>query len=1257
MSKLTQIQKELHAVDQATFQQLCDALLYAKGYRRITQIGTVLGANKVARGTPDTRFVLPDGRFVFVEYTTQQTGVFGKLLGDLRKCFDEARTGIPVSRIGTIILCHNTKLETEDEASLIDECKRHGVDWLIFGPSDISLELYHHHRALARDFLGVTIDTGQILSRDAFIREYNKSAVAPPIDTAFRFRTKEVDEALAALEASPVLIITGRPGVGKTRFAVEAADIFAAAHPGTIVRAVYNRGVSVFDDVQTYFGAPGHYVILVDDANRLAGLDHVLQVLRTSGPDRRIWVVITVRDYALEKVRDAARAYGEHIVIALEPFSKEQIRELGREGFGIENHLFLDRIATIAKGNPRLAVMAARAVQSERSIEVIHDASGLYDVYFGSIRSDLGALGDERVLSVAGIIAFFRVVDRSNAEMMGIIDNVFGIAPGGFWDAVIQLHELELVDVHDQDVVRISDQVLATYLFYLAFFRSRLLSLGTVLDGLFPRFRHRLMDALRPVAETFHSNALMEEVRTHVAHAWRNYEVRSDNSALLHLIDAFAGLEPTRALLFAKEQIDRMVPEPMVDEAPVSRPISDSTVTSPSLLSILQGFQFADESDVRMALELLCDYVAKRPVDRGRVIHILQEPFGMDMYSHLRGYARERAVVEVLVEHARGGRDALVSELFLEVADAYLHTEFTRTAAEGARTIAIRTFTVPLTPELEELRKEIWKTSFALVDDQKYKGAVLQMLAEHSRGSGMTSNGDAIGKDAPLVLGLLQSRLSPSDYSHCAAVQEYLDGLDQRGVTYDVALRQRFQSETLTLAATFTGAKLDRLGINWREQEAQWLNGVRAHVADYDADAYRRLLERCAEIQRAGWKRWARYSLETAIVEALLVAAGGKQAIFVTVMREYLRDGNRLQLEPWGLVPALVASMGAQEAFELLSGEDYWGRRPWRLAFLRLLPKEEVRTAHLHALYGLYTEADGSELPHDLRYLGQYADADPGVTHQVVSILTRRAEEEPRVSSRLAQLFEGHEDAASASIFGALIGEDPELLRRAYFAYVAHNAHGDYDGKAFNAFLDKDSGFMDAYVALVIQRADEGNRHHREREYDFLWKRSDYAAVMGAMVEGMYDGLRGHGRHWGFYPQRLFLVNVWSESAEEEVRVRQDEVLGSLLRQRSGDGEFVQAMFAIVAHFSSKRRLGHIKTLVEVNHSLELFSALSLEPSHMSWSGSQVPVLEERAAFWMSARTILGGLTLLGHRKLVEERLQRVREEIEGAKRAEFMED
>jgi len=159
------------------------------------------------------------------------------------------------------------------------------------------------------------------------------------------------------------------------------------------------------------------------------------------------------------------------------------------------------------------------------------------------------------------------------------------------------------------------------------------------------------------------------------------------------------------------------------------------------------------------------------------------------------------------------------------------------------------------------------------------------------------------------------------------------------------------------------------------------------------------------------------------------------------------------------------------------------------------------------------------------------------------------------------------------------------------------------------------------------------------------------------VVERTYEGLRDRGRYWGFYPEGLFLTRERDEMADDYVQARQDEILGDLLRERGSDDGFVRCLFTIIAHFSIRRRVLHIKTLLETNRSLELFRELELQPSNMSWEGSKVPVLEERAGFWRSLRPLLGSLDLLGHKKLVEEQLEYACEAIARAKREEFMED
>src|SRR5688500_19915212 len=110
MSKLTLIEKELHSINAAGFQRLCDSYLKKRGHELINPLGLVIGVDKVAQGTPDTLIMRPDGKYDFAEHSTQQDGLASKFASDLAKCFDEGKTGIPITSIHEIILCHNARL-------------------------------------------------------------------------------------------------------------------------------------------------------------------------------------------------------------------------------------------------------------------------------------------------------------------------------------------------------------------------------------------------------------------------------------------------------------------------------------------------------------------------------------------------------------------------------------------------------------------------------------------------------------------------------------------------------------------------------------------------------------------------------------------------------------------------------------------------------------------------------------------------------------------------------------------------------------------------------------------------------------------------------------------------------------------------------------------------------------------------------------------------------------------------------------------
>jgi hypothetical protein len=193
MSKLTQIENALIGLDPAAFHRLCDSYLYKLGYTNINRIGLVAGAEKAAIGTPDTFMPRPDGTYDFAEDSTQQDGLVAKFKSDLAKCFDETKTGIPVERIHEILLCHNSNLDTKEHSALVDEGRRHNTLVSVIGLTTIAHDLYQKYPGLAKEFLGIEVDTGQVLSVADFVAQYGKNRFATPLDTAFRFREVELE--------------------------------------------------------------------------------------------------------------------------------------------------------------------------------------------------------------------------------------------------------------------------------------------------------------------------------------------------------------------------------------------------------------------------------------------------------------------------------------------------------------------------------------------------------------------------------------------------------------------------------------------------------------------------------------------------------------------------------------------------------------------------------------------------------------------------------------------------------------------------------------------------------------------------------------------------------------------------------------------------------------------------------------------------------------------------------------------------------
>ena len=289
--RLQLIEQKLIAIDPAGFQNLCDAYLILREveYTSLNRTGSQLGKQKTVLGTPDSFMRTFDNKLAYIEYTTQTESKATKIISDIDKCLDPTKTGVNRENVYQIIICFNSRLTIEEEVQIQSFANTKNIRIELIGIDTLALEIISKYMLLSRDFLGIPIDTGQILPFDNFISEYNNKAhqLSTPLDNIFLHREKELAEILNQLQSEDLLIVSGAPGVGKTKICIESIKKFIQQYSNFQAFAISKKDVDIFDDLKIQLKNDKDYILLIDDANRqLSNLSQIIGVYKEIRKDR-----------------------------------------------------------------------------------------------------------------------------------------------------------------------------------------------------------------------------------------------------------------------------------------------------------------------------------------------------------------------------------------------------------------------------------------------------------------------------------------------------------------------------------------------------------------------------------------------------------------------------------------------------------------------------------------------------------------------------------------------------------------------------------------------------------------------------------------------------------------------------------------------------------------------------------------------------------------------------------------------------------
>ncbi|XID90375.1 hypothetical protein ACF3MZ_17695 [Paenibacillaceae bacterium WGS1546] len=1240
MSKLTDIKQKILQLDGGAFQELCDAYLYKLGYENVLSLGTKSGTMKTTKGVPDTYFLDTREKYIFVMYTTQQSKVHEKIYEDICDCLNPEKTGVSIPDISEIIYCHtSSNLSAGRSKELRDFCFAKGILLRLHGVDEISSNLYTRFHGISRDFLGVSISTEQIFEVQEFVYAYDSNGMAAPLSTTFHFREKEIVEVLTKMENNEVTVITGPAGVGKTRLALECCQKYALDNNYRLFCIQSNR-LPIYEDLKVYLDVPNKYLLLIDDANQISGLQHILQYLTKFNQGYDVKIVITVRDYAKSTTIQDIQKYSIPVICTVSTFSDEEIKKLLEANLQILNSNFLDKIVRIAEGNARLAIIAGKLAVETKSISSINDATQLYEEYYEQFIQSNIFDQDRDLCAVAGIIAFLTAINLEHLESLMPLLEQLDISKNLFVSCAYQLHELELVDIYNDKAVKISDQCLGNYLLSYVFIKKRIIPLSIMLKVCFGSHKLRVINAVNVLGNIFASKDMHQQLEKEICIVWDDFE-NSRNPLFFDFVKVFYSIRPTEALLMLKERIETL-PQGSLDINSIDfEKESRNHIVNDDILNILRGF--SDRSELPVALDLLFEYYKKTPQNFMRFYHTINDSYSIRKDSHAYDYWTQTQLICKFIEHADEWRNKDVSILFVKVSAELLNLYFSPTEAGRGHTFIMYQIPVQLSDGSKKYRKLIWNNLFELYCiNESYQLEIEQIIKEYGQFNSGKVEKELVQLDSQFIIRFFNELFSPHKLSHCIIASTVTDQLKRLDIDVHLSLSEYLNSSEFVIYKTLKGERhLEEF--DWKKEQELKEFGIRTLLKDCSKETILKIVRICANYQEYYPKNT--WDINGGLQYVFNQLAISKE-LFLYIVDIYLAHNTPINLYPDPIVNKLFELVGTERTYDIINRIDFDQKNAWQFSYYRNFPVESISKQTIQELFDFLSEKEGnitSSPYRGIEFLDKYQKFDNDVFVKAGHIILRKYEYSPFMFSLYFHpIFSPYGDGANPDILMDRFKNDLCLLKEIYLKLISYDHHTDSDGRYLIYFIQKNISFIDAYIEHTLK---ENDVLRNDERLSAIWSCDNYIQLANYIVNVYRSNENPYGRQVSNYVGHLFMTINSSETTIP----RQDEWISHFIDVNFDNSEMMQMIFSSIAEvkFSPERRKKHILHLIKLNANPLLFEEIQLESRSYGGTGSMIPYLEARISFLESLLPALNGLTYLRHKQRIQRSIESWRRQID----------
>lgn len=1225
LSNINYIQSAIMQLEGGAFQKLFDQYLYKKyKFTNIQTLGVQAGTNKPTKGIPDSYVMTDDGKYILINYGSVNSRPKEKIKEDIIACFDKAKLSLPKDKIKKIICGHSSTNIHIEQLSLNKEIIQ-GVNIELIGIDTLSHDLALIYPHIAKDMLGIAIDTNQFFDIEDFVKAYDANGINAPIDCKILHRDSEINEIFKSINENIVTILIGPSGIGKTRLALEVCR--RQDKKDIKIYCIKSNGNLLYEDIKYYIDEPGNYLLFFDDANMVTSFDNVLNTILTLPNDYKINVLITVRDYARERVIKKVSRYSKPSIIKIRSFKDDEITDILKNNLGIINTNYLKKITSIANGNIRLAFLAGiRSIND--GYKAIHNAEDIFENYYGYIIDDVKLTKNDVIMLF--FIAVAGPVKSNGNQLYNDLKNTYGNEIDEK-NIIENLYYLELIDWFKNEITKISDQSFGNYILYYVLFKKKWVSVESLINIGFPNYRNKVIYVLNTLMEIFGSKELQKYLKESIISAWNNAPIDQN----MQYLESFYQIEPDKALYIIKKHIDQ---ENVVIFDLDGFDINDKKKyhkISSKEIEILGGYKYTDNFED--ALDLLIFYYAKRPDLIMDFYFVLTENFLYDRYSNATKYNHELCMLDKLWAVTEKGENYNNSILYLHISEYALKTEISFTESiRNSHSVNFVRMPIEFTEEIAVIRANILKNLGCLRKYAQYKDLVNEILLNNNiNGLSDEESSKYLKADFDIIYTNIIDKDKP-DFYDAKIVARYKKIAEQIGITTDEHF-QIFEKNIEYRIYDILNCN-HKLGQTIDDAEKIHRERILKEVKSYKLCNYRKLFAICNSLERKLSER-EKWTLNTGL-DYIFENLEEDSILYIDVIKEYFNENAPLRINGCRQIKYLIDNLGYQATYDLVINKMFDKKDEWLLLIWECLPEESISEKAVND----YKEFVLNNLNEDRHIIPE------------IQIINRYGEKDNELKAKVIEKVVNHPEFSNAFLGSAYKEEDIKLifyffrdnietLATIYMNAIRNNIDMDYNGKLFIKIFEQQPAIWNEYVDFVKDNIYLDG--YENKMFDLIWNVDKWRECIDYAYMVLIDDDTVDR------PARL----LFRKTQDCNVFKRKKDWLIDKLHKYSLNFDKCRKLILVVVTVLPECKLEFIIEFLKDNKNIEDFKKIYLFPMSCSWSGSEVPLILKKIEFLKLLKDSLKGIDYIEHRKYLEELCMKYEKYKEEVELREYIED